>query len=380
MSVRQRPEILNAKGQPAWIVDYKDEHGRRKQLKTDALTKKDAQLIEASILSKIEVAKREGVSVDSLTPTTFSAFVDNTYLPWKKAQLGGDLRTSTYNRIVVIAGHLKDHFGPMTLSAIKVSTIDAEFKAMGKKDTIQGRPPGAGELRNRMVRMGEIMDLAIKKELLRTANPARYADRKSYKPKPKHFITPAEEEKILNACPDWLRPIVAVGINSGMREGELAALEWAHIKDGLIYVPAENAKTGQERFIPINAAIEAALAPLRARRLAEGSPAYVFWNAALEKHYSANSICCAFTRVAAKLGIPATFHCTRVAFVTSARNEGKIKDAHLMEITGHKTPSQLEHYTKIQPGHLKGVTEGLRSKETATQMQHDEAGKGATGT
>ncbi len=369
MSVRQRPEILNALGKPAWIVDYRDEYGRRKQIKTNSLTEREAKIIEADLLLKVDRARREKVSVDALNPVTFSTFVDETYLPWIKTEV----KEKTYKRYVVLTGHLKDYFGTMILASIKPTTVDDEFKAMLREKTIQGRAPGAGELKNRLNQLGAILDMAIKKELLRTANPAHYANRIRYTPKKKHFITEAEEEKILAAAPDWLKPIIVVGLYGGMREAEITAIKWEHVGEDYIVIPAENSKTGETRYIPLNAEIRAAIGDRTSRRLEEGSPPWVFYSRSRKGPFLPNSVSMAFKRVASGLSIPATFHCTRVAFVTSARNGGKIKDVHLKAITGHKTDQMLEHYTKVQPEHLIGTTEGLRRSKDATQVQHEVA-------
>jgi len=370
MSIRRDPRMRNAEGEPAFIIDYKDEHGRRKQVRTDACTLKDAQRIERDILTRIDKAKALGVPKQALTGMRFDQFTDEIYLPAVKQEV----KAGTYERYVVLAGHLKDHFGKMALSSIEPLTIDEYFASRGDEVTAMGRAPGAGELRNRRFQLRAIMKRAMKKRLIQS-NPVDASDSIEYEPAQKASLTRSEEEKILAAMPEWLRGVAIMGIYGGMRVSEATGMKWEHIRDGLIYIPAENSKTGRPRCVPVTSEIEATLTPLRARRLAEGSPSWVFWNPDRKAPFKADSAVKKYGTIARRLGINATSHCGRVTFVTDARESGKITDAQVMAITGHSTARMLDHYTKIKPEHLKGVTEGLRRRKDAESVQN-EAGNG----
>jgi integrase len=367
MSVRQRPAMLNALGQPAWIVDYKDEHGRRKELRTDATSKKDAQVIEAGIKLQIEKAKALGVTKQALSGMTFSKFVDEVFLP----AIGQSVRESTYQGYSITAKDLNDYFGSMLISSIEPLTIDRYFETRHREKTYKGTAPGEGTLRNRLNRMNQIMKFALRKRLIQY-NPVEAVNRRKYKPAPKAPITKTQEEKILNASQDWLKPILTMGIYGGMRVSEILGMQWEHIQNGLIFIPEENSKNHKARWVPISSEMEAALAPLQARRLVKGSKPYVFWNEARQEPYKRQGVYTAVKRIAGQLGIDTTIHATRVTFITDARESGKITDAHLMAITGHADARMLNLYTKVQPEHLKGLTEGLRRPKDATQTRHVE--------
>lgn len=363
MSVRESTEgMVNALGKPAWIVDYRDEHGRRRQVKTDATSMKEARLIEASILTQIEKAKALGLSRQALTPKTFAQFTDETYLPAMKAKVRG----STYKSYVRLCGKLKDYFGTMSLASITPNTIDDYFRSTAKEITAQKRAPGAGELNNRRARLMAIMGMAEMKEWI-PRNPVKAVERQEYDPEEKHLITADEEEQLLNASPDWLRPFIVMGLYGGLREGEIAKMKWEHVQSGFIHVPEENAKNGEERDVPINARLEAVLADLARVRMQEGSPDWVFYSRARKGHFLPNSVSMAFTRLAEGLGIPATFHCTRHSFITRMQDSG-IALPHLKAITGQKTDAMVAHYTHLKRAHLKGKTDVL-CRESARQTQ-----------
>jgi integrase len=371
MSIRRDPRMLNAQGQPAFIIDHRDEYGRRKQVRTDACTLKDAQRIERDILTRIDKAKALGVPKQALSATTFEKFTDDIYLPAIKLEV----KAGTYERYANIAKHLKNFFGKMSIGSIEPLTIDEYFDSRRKEVTAMGRAPGAGELRNRRFQLRAIFKRAMKKRLVKF-NPVDASDSIDYTPAPKEALTRDQEERILSAAPEWLKPILILGIYSGMRRAEITSMRWEHIKDGMIYIPKENSKTGRPRSVPISSEMESALAPLAKRKLEEGSPGWVFWNAPAKSPYKANSVTLAVRRIADALSIKTTFHATRVTFVTDARESGKITDAELMAVTGHSTLRMLDHYTKIKSEHLKGRTEGLRRPKDATQAQQEAMERG----
>jgi len=364
--VYRDPKMLNAQGEPTYCLDYKDEHGRRRQVRTNACTQKDAERLLRAALTQIDKAGALGITQQALKQTTFGTFTDEVYLPAMKATV----RESTYTGYERHCERLKEFFGGMTLPSIRAETIEAYIRKAEKETTIQGGPPGAGELLNRRARLGAILEMAYKRDLIQK-NYARCVERPKYTPEEKHLISAVDEKKLLNAAPAWLRPAIIIGLYGGLRESEIAALTWDNVGDGLLHVPYS--KNGEARDVPLNSEIEAALASLD-RAIKDGRPvARVFWNAALESPRSASSIGNAFKRVADALGIPATFHCTRHTFITRMRTgESTIPDAELMAITGHKTARMLQTYTHVKAEHLVGKTEGL-CRKSAEPMQNQVA-------
>jgi integrase len=60
--------------------------------------------------------------------------------------------------------------------------------------------------------------------------------------------------KLIGAAQSFLRPLIIVGYNTGMRAGEIMGLKWSHIerKTGFIRLTANDTKEGKEKVIPIN--------------------------------------------------------------------------------------------------------------------------------
>lgn len=59
----------------------------------------------------------------------------------------------------------------------------------------------------------------------------------------------------LGAYADHMTPVVLLGMNTGLRRGELLALDWSDINldARLLTVRRENAKSGKQRHVPLNA-------------------------------------------------------------------------------------------------------------------------------
>ena len=71
------------------------------------------------------------------------------------------------------------------------------------------------------------------------------------------YLSPDEENRLfeqLDNC-EWLKPVVLIALQTGMRRGEICNLQWFDLNfdRGLIHV--RNTKNGKDRTIPMNATV-----------------------------------------------------------------------------------------------------------------------------
>jgi len=117
----------------------------------------------------------------------------------------------------------------------------------------------------------------------------------------------AQARLVESACPHF-RPIVEIALLTGMRKGEILNMKWKDISFPLrsIRIPAENAKTKRERYVPIDSNLFVTLDSI------EKKSEYVFMNDWTGKHRK--DIREAFRKACKRAGIPSgrkngiTFH------------------------------------------------------------------------
>jgi len=74
-------------------------------------------------------------------------------------------------------------------------------------------------------------------------------------------LSPAEEDRLLAALPNRLRSLVVVALHTGMRRGELRALQWQDVDFATGTIRIRQDKAGDGRWVTMNsAALEALLA------------------------------------------------------------------------------------------------------------------------
>lgn len=61
-----------------------------------------------------------------------------------------------------------------------------------------------------------------------------------------------EQNRLMAELPDYLANIVLFALNTGCRDQEMCGLKWSDYFDNLFILPAERAKNGEERIIPLN--------------------------------------------------------------------------------------------------------------------------------
>ncbi|GAI42281.1 unnamed protein product, partial [marine sediment metagenome] len=110
-------------------------------------------------------------------------------------------------------------------------------------------------------------------------NPVRHVKMLSEKNRRLRYLKEDEIERLIANCPDYLRPIVVIALNTGMRKGEILNLKWEDVDLGTRIIYVVNTKTNEKREIPVNTVLYAMLVDLRTK-----SGAYVFPNDAGEPY------------------------------------------------------------------------------------------------
>jgi len=117
------------------------------------------------------------------------------------------------------------------------------------RDTLKATPKqrGGGEVTDSNVNralagLRRLFNFAVSREYLEESPFPKTSKSGLFYPEKKglrNFFTEEQMEKIIEASPEWLRPLILTAYYTGLREGELLGLkwEWIDLKDGVIYLP-----------------------------------------------------------------------------------------------------------------------------------------------
>ena len=87
------------------------------------------------------------------------------------------------------------------------------------------------------------------------------------------FIEREQYEKLLDALPEWLKPVLTFAFQTGWRKGEILGLKWEHIdmKERQITLPSRMSKNGKARPIYADDLVYRVLEGQKQRQIEDGA-------------------------------------------------------------------------------------------------------------
>lgn len=212
-------------------------------------------------------------------------------------------------------------------------------------------------------------ELRLLKNLFKTAvekgycknNPCSKIPNMKYVPPPPRFFTKDEIKLILENASPRFRDMWEFLINTGLRLGELANLEWSDIdeENGLIHIRVKDfwrPKNSQPRQIPMNQRVREIIAK---RRESNESDRWIFVSQAGTKiQYPTRKILVALLE---KLSIKkATIHTFRHTFASNLVMVG-VDLPTVQKLMGHSTIQMTMKYSHLVPDHVKSAVNKLEN-------------------
>jgi integrase len=173
------------------------------------------------------------------------------------------------------------------------------------------------------------------------------------------FLADEEYEKLRDTLPDYLKPLFVTGYFTGVRLGELLAIQWNQVdwEQGFITLNAEETKSGHSRAVPI---IEGDMRSwlVWSRDHAEGAP-HVFH----DEGEPIRDFRGAWKSACKSAGVPdLKFHDLRRTAVRNMRRAG-VPQVVRMRITGHRTDSMERRYNIVDIDDIKSAKELMERKQ-----------------
>ena len=359
--------------QPSGRMSYVCEYGRAKRITignakvlTPVQARDRAKLILADACKGIE-PKREKASEKHHTLRTF---LDEEYGPWYKqnrrrgdAELNRlkvnfkDLLDKPLAEISLWAiekwrmNRLKSGITPVTvnrdIAPLKTAfsrAVDWEFLA---ENPLTRLKPSKTD-RSRVVRyLGDEEEKRLRDALIRREHKMKKARASGNRWRKKHGYR-TKPELTEQYFADYLRPMVLLSLNTGIRRGELVSLTWADVnfEGSSLTVNGQDAKSGQTRVIPLN---DEALAVLRHWRMqSKKEVGYVFPGRSGGPLVDVNKAWVAI-RASAKIS-NFRWHDLRHSFASKLAMRGVDLNT-IRELLGHASLAMTLRYAHLAPEH-----------------------------
>ena len=218
-----------------YYIDYYLPNGRRKRQKIGP-SKKQADLVFKK--TKVQIAEGKFLDIKKEERISF----DKMAREYLEIHSKPNKRSSWRDEISI--KHFSYYFGKKTLQ--EITSLDVEkYKQKRIKEvspsTVNREMTCLKTIFNKAKEWGKIKENQISSVKLFKVQNARL-----------RYLEKEEIARLIQACPGYLKAIVTVALNTGMRKGEILSLKWPDIdfRNRLIYVL--QTKNREIREIPMN--------------------------------------------------------------------------------------------------------------------------------
>lgn len=187
------------------------------------------------------------------------------------------------------------------------------------------------------------------------------------------WLTSGEENQVLNHCPSNIRDIAIVGLDTGLRPGNLVRLQCAWVQPAAtsIIIPREHTKT---KALPITIPLTTRAADIIRRNLETAHSDYLFVSGT-GRPYTCAEVNRLLQRAALKAGVTdICVYTLRHTFISRLVQAG-VSLPEVAALAGHRDIRMTMRYAHLAPQHLRDSISTLEAKLIA-QTHHILTNKG----
>jgi integrase len=341
-----------------WFIDYYLPGGQRKRevvtiegVDPSNITRQDA--INALSIRKAEQAQGKFNIVKTEKKIPFTDLVTK-FLEYSKTNKKSYTRDITSSRVLI------DYFGSKTVQQINSWHIE-QYKSKRQKDITRfGKPPAKATINRELAFLKTMFSKAVKWKIT-NINPVK--DIKLFKENNANLRILSNEEfyKLYESANDFLKPILLVAINTGMRRSEIFNLKWQDINYEQEYICVIDSKNNESRIIPMNPVLKDTINNLHKIPDSE----YVF---SQSDGMPIKSIKTFFWSALKSSGINhCRFHDLRHSFASRLVMAG-VDIVTVQELMGHKSIIMTRRYSHPTPEHKKQAVNRLNLDNIDTYL------------
>ena len=283
--MRERKGSIKVKdGKFYAVVRWTDHNGQKRETMRRAQTRTDAKRLIKELLAALEQRGEAGVRPDCRTFADLANwFESNDVIP---AQYSGGRKIAgrrAVEDVRLILKFQREYFSTRDLRSISWADLDKYRRDRLVTPTRQGRERSIAAVNRELAVLRKMFGIAARegwilsnpfltgKGLIDTASE-RKRDR---------VLSADEERQLLAGCKaaearnDYIYLLTLFGIDTGMRQGEIMALQWVDVdlQNGRVTVRALNTKTLRERTLQLSRRVLIELQARRARLVATDAEA-----------------------------------------------------------------------------------------------------------
>lgn len=237
-----RDGVHKRAGRKGFVLSYTDANGKRRLKTVHCATITEARNLRSALLARVE--KQRILGITEAEDSAFAKLAER-YLQYQKPRVSED----TYERLSgIIEQHLKPAFRG------KIANITRSKISDFVTDRLNVASPGTVQKEFNVIK--HILRLACEEWDLIPENPAKTLTLKSLRiklpPGRVRYLHPDELLTLLEHCPVWLRPIVILGVGTGLRRGNILNLRWTEYDERRRILNIQKTKNGERIVCPLN--------------------------------------------------------------------------------------------------------------------------------
>ncbi len=213
---------VNASGANVWYVKYKDRRGVWVSQKTSARNERDAKSLAHQLEQKSEKIRLELEQNPGTFEGTFGQLC-----AWAYETHFSLLKGADHDRVSLRRHGEESRLGQLPVAEVTSVELTQYFSELEHTLTVRKKPMGPGTINRIRARFSKVFELARDHGLFVFAgeNPALGTKSRREPRRPSSTLSIEEIPRVLEALPDSWRGLFATCLFSGLRKGEVFALE-----------------------------------------------------------------------------------------------------------------------------------------------------------